>query len=243
MMLQMAHAENPVIHILVVDDDQVVTSTLKLYLQSAGYTVSTANDGARALELARRPDVALVILDLMIPGISGQEICQRLRETSAVPVLMLTARTLETERIAGLEMGADDYVSKPFSPREVVARVRALLRRADAVGTDPRARVFRLGTLEMDPWSRQVRVSGSPVPLTPTEFRLLDALVQHPGRVLTREELVAHAFGPDYLGVDRTVDSHVTNLRRKLAGHSTERFVLTVHGLGYRLASPHELQN
>jgi DNA-binding response OmpR family regulator len=239
----MASAENPIPHIVVVDDDEVVTSTLTLYLQSAGFAVSTASDGVHALEIAKRADVSLVILDLMIPGISGQEVCRRLRQKSSVPVLMLTARTLESERIAGLEMGADDYVSKPFSPREVVARVRALLRRSEIAGKAAESRVFRIGTLEVDRWSHQARVAGNPVSLTPTEFRLLDALVHHAGRVFTREALVAQAFGPDYEGVDRTVDTHVTNLRRKLAAHSAERFVLTVHGVGYRLASPDELQN
>ena len=239
----MPREEHPIPHVVVVDDDEVVTSTLKLYLESAGFAVSTARDGVRALELAGGADVALVILDLMIPGLSGQEVCRRLREKSSVPVLMLTARTLESERVAGLEMGADDYVSKPFSPREVVARVRALLRRSDVTGKAPGARAFRIGSLEVDRWSRQARVAGNLIPLTPTEFRLLDALVHHAGRTFTREELVAHAFGPDYDGVDRTVDTHVTNLRRKLAAHSSERFVLTVHGVGYRLASPDELQN
>jgi DNA-binding response OmpR family regulator len=239
----MTRAENPVRHLVVVDDDEVVTSTLKLYLESAGFRVSTARDGVRALDLATGADVALVILDLMIPGLSGQEVCRRLREKSSVPVLMLTARTLESERVAGLEMGADDYVSKPFSPREVVARVRALLRRSDLTGKAPESRAFRLGTLEVDRWSRQVRVAGNAVPLTPTEFRVLEALTHHAGRVFSREELVAHAFGPDYDGVDRTMDTHVTNLRRKLAAHSVERFILTVHGMGYRLASSDELQN
>ena len=239
----MSRGENPTPHLVVVDDDEVVTSTLKLYLESAGFAVSTARDGVRALELASGADVALVILDLMIPGMPGQEVCRRLREKSSVPVLMLTARTLESERVAGLEMGADDYVSKPFSPREVVARVRALLRRSEIASKAPGSRAFRIGMLEVDRWSRQARVAGNLVPLTPTEFRLLDALVHHAGRVFTREELVAHAFGPDYEGVDRTVDTHVTNLRRKLATHSAERFVLTVHGVGYRLASPDELQN
>ena len=239
----MSRGENPTPHLVVVDDDEVVTSTLKLYLESAGFAVSTARDGVRALELASGADVALVILDLMIPGMPGQEVCRRLREKSSVPVLMLTARTLESERVAGLEMGADDYVSKPFSPREVVARVRALLRRSEIASKTPGSRAFRIGMLEVDRWSRQARVAGNLVPLTPTEFRLLDALVHHAGRVFTREELVAHAFGPDYEGVDRTVDTHVTNLRRKLATHSAERFVLTVHGVGYKLASPDELQN
>ncbi|HEV2702577.1 MAG TPA: response regulator transcription factor [Steroidobacteraceae bacterium] len=239
----MALRENTAPHLLVVDDDEVVTRTLKLYLESAGFAVSTASDGVRALELARGADVALVILDIMIPGLSGQDVCRQLREGSSVPVLMLTARTLESERIAGLEMGADDYVAKPFSPREIVARVRALLRRADVTPGASGSRALRIGAMEVDRWSRQTRVAGSLVSLTPTEFRILDALVRNPGRVFTREALLAHAFGPDYEGVDRTLDTHVTNLRRKLAAHSAERFILTVHGVGYRLASPDELQN
>jgi two-component system alkaline phosphatase synthesis response regulator PhoP len=140
-------------------------------------------------------------------------------------------------------MGADDYVPKPFSPREVVARVRALLRRSAAAPSSPASAGFRIGALEIDHWSRQVRVAGNALQLTPTELRLLDALSRHPARIFTREELMRHAFGPDYDGLDRTVDTHITNLRRKLAAHSGERYIVTVHGMGYRLASQDELQN
>ncbi len=188
----------------------------------------TAADGREGLALARQPGVALVILDLMIPGMSGQQVCRALRETSRVPILMLTARTSEDDRVAGLEMGADDYVPKPFSPREVVARVQALLRRAgeptacarfvfarvlvnlappESAGASSSSDVLRAGSLEIDRWSRQVRVDGQPITLTPTELRLLEALARHPGRTFTRDELVARAFGPDYDGLDRT-DRH-----------------------------------
>lgn len=233
--------------IIVIEDDAVVAETLALYLEHAGYSVVTAADGREGLALARQPGVALVILDLMIPGMSGQQVCRALRETSRVPILMLTARTSEDDRVAGLEMGADDYVPKPFSPREVVARVQALLRRAgepDASQSD----VVRVGSIEIDRWSRQVRSGGRLVTLTPTELRLLEALVRHPGRTFTRDELVARAFGPDYDGLDRTIDTHVTNLRRKLASaapssasssppSSASGHIVTVHGIGYKLAT------
>jgi two-component system response regulator RegX3 len=282
--------------IVVIEDDVVVAETLTLYLEHAGYSVTTATDGREGLALARQPGVALVILDLMIPGLSGQQVCRALRETSRVPILMLTARTSEDDRVAGLEMGADDYVPKPFSPREVVARVQALLRRAGELGAPPASAVssaspaspapsagesgparyvgssstsssssdvLRAGALEIDRWSRQVRVGGQPITLTPTEQRLLEALARHPGRTFTRDELVARAFGPDYDGLDRTIDTHITNLRRKLdptsgakagakagasAGNRTRErdarehgsgqrcVIVTVHGIGYKLA-------
>src|SRR5688500_10150555 len=204
--------------IVAIEDDAVVAETLRLYLEHAGFSVATAADGREGLALARQPGVALVILDLMIPGMSGQQVCRALRETSRVPILMLTARTAEDDRVAGLEMGADDYVPKPFSPREVVARVQALLRRAGEPsaskteesnqsgqsgqsGESGQARpghsgadVLRAGSIEIDRWSRQVRVDGRPITLTPTELRLLEALARHPGRTFTRDELVARAF-------------------------------------------------
>jgi DNA-binding response OmpR family regulator len=233
--------------IVVIEDDGVVAETLTLYLEHAGYSVVTAADGREGMALARQPGLALVILDLMIPGMSGQQVCRALRETSRVPILMLTARTSEDDRVAGLEMGADDYVPKPFSPREVVARVQALLRRAGEPGSsDPAVRanadVLRAGSLEIDRWSRQVRVEGQPITLTPTELRLLEALARNPGRTFTRDELVARAFGPDYDGLDRTIDTHITNLRRKLDAPAGLRpghrgVIVTVHGIGYKLAA------
>jgi DNA-binding response OmpR family regulator len=225
--------------ILLVEDDAVVAETLTLYLEQAGFSVIVARDGLKGLELAREAGAALVILDLMIPGISGQEVCRRLRAESTIPILMLTARASEDDRVAGLELGADDYVPKPFSPREVVARVQALLRRAavtPAVVPPP----VTVGDLEVDLWARQARVNGRTVTLTPTEFRLLEALARHPGRVFTRDELVQRALGPDFDGLDRTVDVHITNLRKKLEPGREPQYVLTVHGVGYKFASPHD---
>jgi DNA-binding response OmpR family regulator len=155
---------------------------------------------------------------------------------------MLTARTSENDHVSGLEMGADDYVSKPFSPRAVVARVQALLRRCETSAATRKTRSFSVGALEIDRWSRQARVGGRLLPFTPTEFRILETLSRHPGRLYTRAELLAQVFGPDYESLDRTIDTHVTNLRRKLAQCSEEHYVLTVHGLGYRLATQDDLQ-
>jgi DNA-binding response OmpR family regulator len=221
-------------HILVVEDDRVVCETLQLYLEHAGYRVSAVHDGASAVQRAREPDIAAIILDWLLPGLSGPEVCRTVRAHSMVPILMLTARTTEDDRVRGLEGGADDYVAKPFSPREVVARVQALLRRAGtpAAGAAP---VTVAGALEVDHFRREVRVGGTPVPLTPTELKLIEALARAPGRTFTREELVARAFGPDYEGLDRTVDTHVTNLRRKLERGGCRHAVATVHGIGYRL--------
>lgn len=213
----------------------MVAQTLRVYLEQAGFEVHTRRDGTSGLARAAEADVAVVILDLMLPGLGGQEICRRLRATSTVPILMLTARTSEDDRVRGLEAGADDYVGKPFSPREIVARVQALLRRVEPRAAAPPPEPLRVGDLELDLWSRQAKVGGEPVALTPTEFRLLEALMKQPGRTFTREELVARAFGPDYDGADRTIDTHVTNLRRKL-GPDAPRHIVTVHGVGYRLA-------
>ena len=182
-----------------------------LYLEHAGFSVTVASDGPRGLALAAAPDVSLVILDLMIPGLSGADVCRQLRATSAVPVVMVTARASEGDRVAGLELGADDYVTKPFSPREVVARVNALLRRTAAQPMPARAIV--VGDLEIDLWAHQARISGQTVDLTPTEFKLLEAL----GRAPTRSSLATNcspARSTRLDGLDRTVNMHVTNLRR-----------------------------
>jgi DNA-binding response OmpR family regulator len=224
-------------HVLVVEDDRVVCETLQLYLEHAGYRVTMVADGAAGVRRAVAPDVAAVILDWLLPGLSGYDVCRAVRARSRVPILMLTARTTEDDRVRGLEAGADDYVPKPFSPREVVARVQALLRRAGAPAAAPEAPT-RAGVLEIDHFRREVRVGGAPVPLTPTELKLIEALARAPGRAFTREELVARAFGPDYDGTERTVDSHITNLRRKLERGGCAQAVDTVHGVGYRLAVP-----
>jgi DNA-binding response OmpR family regulator len=224
--------------IVIIEDDRVVAETLELYLAQAGFEVAVEQTGPAGLERGRQPGVSLVILDWMLPGLSGYELCRRLRAVSAVPIVMLTARTSEDDRVRGLEAGADDYVPKPFSPREVVARVQAVLRRA---GTRPEADArpaIKVGDLEVDGWRREARLRGERVALTPTEFRLLEALARAPARTFTRDELVARVFGPDYQGLDRTVDSHVTNLRRKLGARDGRGPVETVHGVGYRLVPP-----
>ena len=219
--------------ILVVEDDLVVAETLEVYLERAGYGVRLTRDGRDGLALAQSGDFALVVLDLMIPGLPGLEVCRELRRTSRVPVLMLTARTTEDDHVRGFQQGADDYVGKPFSPREVVCRVQALLRRA-ATTEAPRPGPDVHGALEIDRWARSVRVDGLPVDLTRTEFALVDAIVRAAGRPLSREELLGRAFGPDYDGTDRTVDTHLANLRRKLDHRHPQRFIATVHGVGYR---------
>lgn len=226
--------------IVVIEDDTIVAETVALYLERAGFRVQTARDGVAGLALAQAPDTELVVLDLMIPGVSGMDVCRRLRATSAVPILMLTARASEDDRVTGLEAGADDYVAKPFSPREVVARVQALLRRTERAGSPPPAPIV-VGDLEIDRWTRQARVGGTAVPLTATEFKLLEVFGQAPGRVFTREMLAERAFGPDYEGADRTIDVHITNLRRKIERGRRPRYILTVHGLGYRLAAPDDV--
>lgn len=226
--------------IVVIEDDAVVSETLTLYLEQAGLDVTVAEDGMTGLRIAAAPDVGVVVLDLMIPGLAGLEVCRRLRQSSTVPILMLTARASEDDRLAGFDVGADDYVPKPFSPREVVARVQALLRRGGPSATAP-ATATTIGELEVDWWARQARMAGRAVALTATEFRLLAALARHPGRIFTRDELVARIFGPDYDGLDRTIDAHVTNLRRKLEPATEPKYVLTAHGLGYRLATPEDL--
>lgn len=223
--------------VLLVEDDDVVAETLATYLSHAGYGVERVSSGTEGLERALQPGIALVILDWMIPGLNGHEVCRRLRAASGVPIIMLTARTAEDDRVRGLQSGADDYVPKPFSPREVVARVEALLRRAgrpeSAAGPAP----LRVGRLEIDALRREVSMAGRAVPLTRTELRLLEALASRPGRTFTREELIARAFGPDYDGADRTVDTHITNLRRKLEAPPGTRCIATVHGVGYRLVA------
>jgi DNA-binding response OmpR family regulator len=221
--------------ILVVEDDQVVAETLTLYLERAGLAVDVVRDGPAGLARAQAPETALVILDWMLPGLSGQEICRRLRAVSSVPIIMLTARTSEDDRVRGFETGADDYVPKPFSPREVVARVQALLRRAGVTAPEKTRPPLCVGALEIDGLRRTVRMADRPIAVTPTELRLLETLAQHPGRTFTRDELIARALGPDYDGLDRTIDTHITNLRRKLEPDRAPRYIVTVHGIGYKM--------
>lgn len=217
--------------ILIVEDEPGIRKVVRAYLERAGYEVLEAADGEQALELAASRRPALVILDLMLPGIPGEEVCRRLRRDSEVPIIMLTARAHEDDRVAGLGLGADDYVVKPFSPRELVARVKAVLRRAGRPAGEP----LRRGDLVIDPERHEVRRGDEVIPLTASEFRLLYALAREPGRVFTREELVARVAGEDFEGYDRTVDAHVKNLRQKLGDSARQpRYVASVYGVGYR---------
>ena len=222
--------------ILVVDDEPGIASLVRDYLEHAGFAVLVAGDGRNALALARsrRPD--LVVLDLGLPGLDGLDVARALRRDSDVPILMLTARTDEADRVAGLELGADDYVSKPFSPREIVARVRAILRRTEITTTLADAPI-RVLDVELDPARLRASIAGRPVDLTPTEFALVATLARQPGRVFTRSQLLDAIHGVAFEAYERAIDGHVKNLRRKLEPDPAHpRYLLTVHGAGYRFA-------
>jgi two-component system alkaline phosphatase synthesis response regulator PhoP len=220
--------------VLVVDDEPRIATIAADYLRHAGYTVIVAGDGMQALELARsrRPD--LVVLDLGLPRLDGLEVARRLRAETAVPIVMLTARVEESDRLLGLELGADDYVTKPFSPRELVARVKAVLRRTDQRGADG---VLRLGDLTLDTSRLRVSRGEQAIDLTPTEFQLLAVLARHPGRVFTRAQLLDAVRGEAGESFDRAIDAHVKNIRRKLEPDTRDpRYILTVYGVGYKAA-------
>lgn len=225
--------------IVVVEDDRVVAETLRLYLEHAGFRVLVAADGRDGLELALRGHTALVLLDVLLPSLDGREVCRRLRAASSVPIVMLTARTAEQDVVAALEAGADDYIGKPFRPAEVVARVRALLRRRPPPDDTGKAPALRIGEMEIDLWSHRVRLAGREVALTPTEHRLLATLARQPGRAFSRDEL-ARALAPQREAQDRTIDSHVNHLRRKIEVPGGMSYILTVPGVGYRLRSGDE---
>ena len=212
-----------------VDDDDRTVDTVSMYLAHAGFDVVTCGDGQRAVELAREQAPALMVLDLMLPGLNGFEVCREVRQESAVPIIMLTARATEDDTLKGLGLGADDYLTKPFSPRELGARVHALLRRHGLTG------VQRVGGIEIDRDRRTVAVNGRPVELTATEFDLLTLLVRSPGRVFSRGQLVDHLRRDDEEVLERTVDAHVMHLRRKIEpDRANPRYLVTVYGVGYR---------
>ena len=224
--------------IVVIDDEESVRDVVKAYLEKDGFTVYVADNGRDGLALAERRSPDLIVLDLMLPDISGEEICQEVRSRSDVPIVMLTAKASEDERIGGLIAGADDYLVKPFSPRELVARVHAVLRRTKGVET-PLVEILRFdeGRLEIDTVKRAVLCDGAPVDLTPNEYKLLLALARYPGRAYSRFELVNRVQGYDYEGYERTIDVHVKNLRKKIEPDPARpRYVETVTGVGYRLA-------
>jgi two-component system, OmpR family, alkaline phosphatase synthesis response regulator PhoP len=221
--------------VLVVDDEPKILDVVRDYLSSAGFTVSTAVDGTTALATARAQPPDLVVLDLGLPGVDGLDVARELRRDTSVPIIMLTARGDETDRVLGLELGADDYLVKPFSPRELVARVRAVLRRTD--GSVAEREQFAVGDVLVDTARRQVTVGDRPVDLTATEFDLLVHLARQPGRVFTRAQMLDVIHGVAVESYERAVDAHVKNIRRKLEPEPHRpRYLLTVHGIGYRFA-------
>jgi len=219
--------------VLVVEDEASIASFVSLYLKNAGYGVKTASTGGEALTKAASGDASLIILDLMLPDIDGIEVCRRIRRSSDVPILMLTARDEDVDKIIGLEVGADDYLTKPFNPRELVARVKSILRRAAPERREPESKQIRHGDLVIDAGRREAKVGDDEVQLAPKEFDLLWELLDHRGLVLTRDQLLERVWGYTFAGDTRTVDVHVRQLRRKLGDASP---IVTVWGVGYKVA-------
>jgi two-component system alkaline phosphatase synthesis response regulator PhoP len=218
--------------VLVVDDDVKTVELVRLYLDRDGYQVLTAYDGVEALRLARESYPDLIVLDLMLPDIDGLELCRTLRRESDVPIIMLTARTTDQDKLTGLDLGADDYVTKPFSPKELAARVRAVLRRLPG---ERGPEEIKSGELSMSFTEHEAWFAGRPLNLTSVEFKLLRVLAKEPGRVFSRASLIEEALGYDFEGFDRTIDVHVLNLRRKLEPDpSHPRYIKTVYGVGYK---------
>jgi len=227
--------------ILMVDDDKKTVDLVRLYLEKDGYRALAAYDGRQALSLIRQKRPDLVVLDLMLPEVDGLDVCRILRAESRVPIIMLTARTTEEDKLLGLDLGADDYVTKPFSPRELLARVRAVLRRVDEEDSKGPLQM-RFGNLAVDFVRHEVAVRGEPVYLTPKEFKLLETLIQAPGRAFTRLELLDRVFGFDYEGLERTVDVHVMNLRKKIESNPREpTYIQTVYGVGYKFTEEQDV--
>lgn len=232
-MIQIEKKEQMYGIILVIDDEPKIAKLARDYLEKAGYQVFTAGDGKTALAIARSEKPDLVVLDLNLPGMDGLDVCRSLRRDSDVPIIMLTARVDETDRLIGLELGADDYISKPFSPRELVARVRAVLRRSQ--GNVQPNDLIRSSDLEIDLKRHQVSKGGLIIQLTPTEFNLLAMLAQHSGQTFSREQLLSRLHGITYDGYDRSIDAHIKNLRRKLEEDPADpQYIISVYGIGYR---------
>lgn len=222
--------------VLVVDDEVKILEVIKSFLESKDYMVFTAENGKQAFSIFEKENISFVILDLMLPDLSGEEICSRLRRTSRVPILMLTAKIAEEDLLKGLDMGADDYLTKPFRLKELHARIEAILRRSsgDLVPLY-RKMDFNEGDLEVDLENHSIKKTGKVVNLTPNEFKILAALIKYPNKVFTRDELIATAFGEDFEGYDRSVDSHIKNLRQKIETDSKNPvYILTIHGIGYK---------
>jgi two-component system alkaline phosphatase synthesis response regulator PhoP len=228
--------------ILVVDDDREIVRLVRSYLEQAGFEVLATYDGESAMYMIRRERPTLVVLDLMLPGEDGWQLTQKIRADrylSDIPIIMLTARVEDTDKVVGLELGADDYITKPFSPREVVARIRSVLRRSQPAGLAEKASVLHTAGLMMDLGRREVTIDGQPVDLTVTEFGILRTLMENPGYAFTRSELIEQSLGYNYEGLERTLDSHIKNLRRKIEPDPKEPdYIQTIYGIGYRLVGP-----
>ncbi len=222
--------------ILVVDDEVKITEVVKSYLENAGYQVVCAYNGKEAMSLFDKASPVLVVLDLMLPDIMGEDVCRAIRKRSRVPIIMLTAKVEDADIIKGLDLGADDYLTKPFSPKQLVARVEAVLRRISSEAV-PLASEFSFndGELIIDGMRHEVRKNGEPVVLTPNEFKILMTMAKYPSKAFTREELIEFALGTDFEGFDRVIDTHIKNIRHKIGDDGrTPRYVLTVHGTGYK---------
>ena len=220
--------------ILVVDDEPKIVEIVRAYLEKDGFKVVTANDGRVALQVFRHDTPDLVVLDLMLPEVSGLDVCRRICKDSSTPVIMLTARDETTDKVVGLELGADDYVTKPFDPKELVSRVKAVLRRSEGHRTG--ATILKVAGLEIEVDKRRVSCQGETIELTPLEFNLLRVMAEQPGRVFSRMQLLDKVQGDAYEGYDRTIDSHIKNLRKKIELDPNQpHYILTIYGVGYKL--------
>lgn len=225
------------IKILLVEDDPDTIEIVQLYLEHEGYQVHLATDGLEAMRQSKELKPDLVLLDLMLPKVDGMEVCRMMREDSWTPIIMLTARVEEESRLSGLDLGADDYISKPFSPKEVVARVKAVLRRTNPQMLNGSAQQLSCGGICLDLKEYEVKVHGEPVWLTPTEVKLLAMFLREPGRVFTREQIIEHVFDREFDSFDRSVDTHISNLRRKLNTNADEaQYIQTIYGVGYKFS-------
>ena len=225
--------------ILIVEDEPKVARLARDYLEKNNYRVLIANDGKSGLATARGEKPDLLVLDLMLPGMDGLDVCRALRRESDIPIIMLTARAEETDRLIGLEIGADDYITKPFSPRELVARVRALLRRAK--GRVYQSGIIRVGEMEINTDNHSVVLAGEAIHLTRIEFNLLETMTRHPGQIFSRAQLLENLHGVAYIGYDRSIDAHVKNLRRKIEEDpANPRYILTVYAVGYKFSDEHK---
>jgi two-component system response regulator ResD len=225
---------NSIPHILICDDDPVVHESLGIYLDAEHFTYASAFDGEEALTKSETEHPDLIILDLMMPKMSGTDVCREIRKTSSVPIIMLTARGEEIDRVLGLELGADDYIVKPFSPREVIARIKAVLRRIHDSECAQPSSVLRFPGLEINLDNYQVKVNGENVAFTPKEVEILHLLASHPGQVMDREHILSKVWGYDYFGDTRTVDTHIKRIRQKIDKDSPAYALITVYGVGYK---------